>query len=248
MVAFKKLDNIEPGTALAEIGKGGLRDLQRALCFVGKEVGTIDGLHGPKTRNAWAEFVIENQLGDPSVVSQAGLDAIKEGVKVLDELLGQSLANASQTKLAIAAVCKHLHIGLTPQVAYVLATADWETNHTFEPVKEAYWLSESWRKKNLHYYPYYGRGYVQLTWRTNYQKYSDILDIDMVDQPDRALNPSVALFVLVHGFKMGSFTGRKIREFINSDNVDYKNARRCINGLDKWSEIKAIAEQIESEL
>jgi hypothetical protein len=45
---------------------------------------------------------------------------------------------------------------LLNQVAYQLATVHWETNRTFEPVREAYWLSEEWRKRNLRYYPFYG--------------------------------------------------------------------------------------------
>lgn len=31
--------------------------------------------------------------------------------------------------------------------AYMLATAYWETNETMQPVIEAYWLSEAWRKR-----------------------------------------------------------------------------------------------------
>jgi hypothetical protein len=34
-------------------------------------------------------------------------------------------------------------------MAYVLATAYHETNRTMQPVKEAYWLSEDWRKTHL---------------------------------------------------------------------------------------------------
>ena len=52
--------------------------------------------------------------------------------------------------------------------AYVLATAYHETAHTMKPVREAFWLSEGWRRDNLRYYPWYGRGYAQLTWRRNY--------------------------------------------------------------------------------
>lgn len=144
---------------------------------------------------------------------------------------------------AITAKCKFLGLPLPEQIAYVLATADWETNHTFEPVREAYWLSEAWRKRHLsRYYPYYGRGYVQLTWRENYEKYSKLLDIDLVNDPDIALQPDVAAFILVHGFKAGAFTGKKLEDYVNEDKRDYKNARRCINGLDRCQEIAELAE------
>ena len=38
---------------------------------------------------------------------------------------------------------------LRNQLAYLLATAFWETARTMQPVVEAFWLSEAWRKKNL---------------------------------------------------------------------------------------------------
>ena len=35
--------------------------------------------------------------------------------------------------------------------AYALATASHETAHTMQPVREAFWLSENWRRANLRY-------------------------------------------------------------------------------------------------
>lgn len=71
---------------------------------------------------------------------------------------------------AILYQCKQERLPV--KAAYVIATSYWETNKTMVPVKEAYWLSENWRKDNLRYYPWYGRGYVQLTWEDNYKKAS----------------------------------------------------------------------------
>jgi hypothetical protein len=56
------------------------------------------------------------------------------------------------------------------------------------------------------------------------------------------MEPAVALFALVHGFKTGTFTGRKITDFINKSATDFLGARRCINGTDKAHEIAALAE------
>ena len=141
------------------------------------------------------------------------------------------------TIAAIKAECQKHDIGLPAQIAYVLATTEWETNHTFQPVREAYWLSEDWRRSHLKYYPYYGRGYVQLTWEDNYRTYGKILNIDLVGNPDLALEPQNALFILMHQFKNGAFTGKKITNYINKDEIDFINARRCINGRDKAEEI-----------
>src|SRR5690554_6137901 len=83
---------------------------------------------------------------------------------------------------------------LRNQLAYLLATAMRETGHTMKPVKEAYWLSEAWRKKNLRYYPWYGRGYVQLTWEENYKKAQKILGLGtkLTDNPDSVMDPDIS--------------------------------------------------------
>lgn len=162
----------------------------------------------------------------------------------------ERFANKASTVLTIADECKRQGLVLPSQVAYVLATVEWETNGTFRPVAEAYWKSDAWRKKHLRYFPYYGRGYVQITWGRNYEKFSKLLGIDMVDDPadpnddhdpDRAMDPNVALFILVYGFKHGSFTGKRITDYINESKTDFRRARRCINGLDRADDIAALA-------
>lgn len=148
------------------------------------------------------------------------------------------------TMKAIKSECTRQGIDLPTQIAYVLATADHETNHTFKPVTEAYWLPNPDAYLKTHhpdYYPYYGRGYVQLTWKKNYEKYGLILHKDLVGHCELALDPEIALFILVHGFKTGTFTGRKITDYINAGKTDFRNARRCINGLDKADQIAQLA-------
>jgi hypothetical protein len=149
---------------------------------------------------------------------------------------------------AIKQECKAQGIGLDTQIAYVLATTEWETAQTFKPVREAFWQSEEWRRTHFRYYPYYGRGYVQLTWKGNYQKFSTILGIDLVGNPDLAMNANIALFILVYGFKIGTFTGRKISDYITAHSTDFYNARLCINGHDRATEIAALAERYLARL
>jgi uncharacterized protein (TIGR02594 family) len=156
---------------------------------------------------------------------------------------GYNFTTKKGTIAAIKAECNKQGLNLAPQKAYVLATTEWETGHTFEPVREAFWKGEAWRQANLRYYPYYGRGYVQLTWEDNYRKYAEIMDIDLVNDPDLALDPQTALFILVHGFKTGTFTGKKLTDYINAQGTDFINARRCINALDRAEEIAALAQK-----
>ena len=135
-------------------------------------------------------------------------------------------------------------VGGNPEwIAYILATVQWETASTFKPVKEAFWLSEEWRKANLRYYPYYGRGYVQLTWETNYRKMSDALGLPIVEHPDIALKPKHAYDIMVTGMLSGMFTGQALRE--RRDNEDlfgyFLICRQIINGNDRKYEVAEIA-------
>ena len=137
--------------------------------------------------------------------------------------------------------CRKQGVVLEPQIAYILATAEWETNHTWKPVKEAYWTSEAWRKKHLRYYPYFGRGYVQITWKENYEKFGKLLGVDLVQHPDLALYPEYAAFILVYGMKHGIFTGKKLDDYITGRVSMYADARRIINGTDKAGTIASMA-------
>lgn len=80
-----------------------------------------------------------------------------------------------------------------------------------QPVEEAYYLgarAETYRK-TLRYYPWHGRGFVQLTWRKNYVRAGKELSIDLTTDPDLAMKPDVAVRVLVHGMEQGWFTGQR---------------------------------------
>ncbi|MFC0246395.1 hypothetical protein ACFFJZ_13140, partial [Falsochrobactrum ovis] len=69
---------------------------------------------------------------------------------------------------------------LRNEMAYVLATAYHETAHSMKPVRE-YGGEKYLRSKK--YYPHVGMGYVQLTWRENYEKASRKLGVDFVTNP-----------------------------------------------------------------
>ena len=133
--------------------------------------------------------------------------------------------------------------------AYVYATVIWETGYTFGCVKEGLNKSEEWRQKYLaRYYPYYGRGYVQLTWQRNYELFSKRLGIDLVSRPELALLPEYAFKILVEGCEKGLFTGIKLKgikfeEYYSVNNgkqLGSQYARRVINGIDKAKEISEI--------
>ena len=135
-------------------------------------------------------------------------------------------------------------------VAYMLATAFHETARTMQPIKEsggqAYFNRRyditgerpSLAKANGNIYPgdgakFCGRGYVQLTWRINYERMGKIIGVDLVADPDKAMRPDIAADVMIIGMQQGRFTGRHLSEFFNERLTDWIGARRIINGTDR---------------
>ena len=160
---------------------------------------------------------------------------------------------------------------LRNELAYVLATAYWETARSMMPIKETVMLSHkdknpsdatvksrlttAWKRGRLPWVRsdywsggFFGRGYVQLTHKANYEKAGRILGVDMVSDPTKALDPQVAQMVLVRGMQEGWFTGKKLSDYITISKSDFVGARRIINGTDKAAEIAAIAEQYDDAL
>ena len=158
--------------------------------------------------------------------------------------------NLGDTQLIIEEARKH---GLSlHELAYVLATAYHETAHTMKPVRE-YGGEKYLRSKK--YYPYVGMGYVQLTWKRNYELASKKFGVDFVSNPNLLLEPKYAAPILVVGMIEGWFTGKKLKDYIDDlDELDdedlreFSNARRIINGTDKQVEIGKIALRYEQAL
>lgn len=145
-------------------------------------------------------------------------------------------------------------------IAYMLATAWWETGKTMQPVREAFYIgdfakAEAWRKRNLRYYPFYGRGLVQLTWDYNYRKAGQKLGFDFVKNPDKVMEMPLSVAIMFEGMKEGWFTTKALDDYIDDldesdaeDLREYTNARRIINGTDKAATIGQIAVKFEKAL
>ncbi len=97
-------------------------------------------------------------------------------------------------------------------------------------------------------YKYRGRGCVHLTWKINYQKFSNLLSIDFVSHPEAAAQFENAVPIMIKGMKKGIFTGKKLADYINTNGVDYLSSRRVINGLDESALIASYADRFESIL
>ncbi len=143
---------------------------------------------------------------------------------------------------------------LRNQTAYVMATTKWETGHTMLPVEEAYYLEsrvsdlDDWRRRNLRYYPWHGRGYTQTTWERNYQRLKQATGVDVIEDPDKAMLPEVAVVALVDGIMEGWWTGKKLTDYVTLQKSNYVGARRCVNGTDQAQAIAELARSYEAAL
>lgn len=143
--------------------------------------------------------------------------------------------------------------------AYMLATVKHECADKWQPIEEygkgkgrkygnSVTVTGSDGKKYTNVY--YGRGYVQLTWDYNYKNMSGfILSNDsLYINPSLALDPADAYKIMSYGMRKGSFTGKKLSDYIKGSTCDYKNARRIINGTDQWEKIQGYAQKIQAAL
>ena len=143
-------------------------------------------------------------------------------------------------------------------LCYMLATVYWETARTMQPIHERDNKSGSYLKGKK-YYPYYGRGLVQLTWEQNYRLMQRILlevygiSADLVANPHLAEGWNVALPVMFEGMFMGEtgkgdFTGKSLEDYFGTKEFDPVNARRIINGTDRAKEIANIYNEFSNAM
>lgn len=137
--------------------------------------------------------------------------------------------------------------------AYALATSYHETAQRMLPVREGLSATEGWRRRNLRYYPYYGRGDVQLTWLANYQKVDKNLNLGgaLLENLDLALDKDLSAKIMINGMKDGWFTGKKMIDYLPdalATREQFRQARRIINLMDKASVIADYAIKFQHAL
>ncbi len=204
------------------MNKDAIFKLQKLLNALGADpLLQVDGELGPKTKLA-----LDLELRKRAPESKVDFALDMEGFKAkLPSAFGKLYSDKQLPGYEII-TRKFFELGYKDLrwLSYLLATAFHETAHTMKPVKE-YGSQAYLRAKK--YWPFIGMGYVQLTWDYNYKKYG------ILNNPEKALEPDFAAFILIDGSVNGVFTGKKLSHYFNDKTNSPIGARRIINGIDK---------------
>jgi hypothetical protein len=152
-------------------------------------------------------------------------------------------------------IWEHTGDGDKRRLAFILATARRESRGTFESIREAPGCrdnetcreraigNELARRAGTKSPPpnyamadpktglrYYGRGFIQLTHRADYERTGTRLGINLVDDPDKVLDLKIAGEILVRGMLEGWYGNhRPLSYYINGPKTDWIGARDNVN-------------------
>ena len=159
---------------------------------------------------------------------------------------------------AILDACIDAKVTDVHHVAHVMAHVRRETGGYMSPIKETVMPSHKdknpsdaevmqrlerafargklpWVKKPYWRDGAFGRGPVQITHWSNYEKIGRAIGVDLRGNPDLAMDPVIGGKIAVIGMRDGLFTGKKLADYRFPAALDAppkSNPRRIVNGVD----------------
>lgn len=147
-------------------------------------------------------------------------------------------------------------------LAYMLATAHHETGRLMIPVRETFansdaeaisrlnrayaagklpWVRTPYWQVDADGKSWFGRGLVQITHKSNYERLGRAIGVDLVANPSFALDQGVAVRILFAGMMNGLFTGKSLAHFFAGNKEDWRGARKIINGIERQDLVASYA-------
>jgi predicted chitinase len=91
-------------------------------------------------------------------------------------------------------------------------------------------------------FKYRGRGFVQITGRSNYTTYGNLLGLDLVNNPDLALDPKNAASILAAYFK-------QTKVHVAANNQDWLKVRLIVNGgYNGWDHFSSVTTKLLQDI
>jgi peptidoglycan hydrolase-like protein with peptidoglycan-binding domain len=263
--AIQNLKNVSGVISSADWDKKLASAVQRALAefYLLNPHDDVDGAVGPRTRAAWKFFQEATGGSVSDAIDQTNASLLINALADPAALIGQKKvtlqpdfefrrrqrqANRATSVPAIVQAARDRQL-TDPQIAYILATAEHESDsfNTLEEYSDGNQYDGRASLGNTQ--PgdgarFKGRGYVQLTGRLNYKRYTEITGLELLKLPVILMNwPPLSVFVIVDGMMRGVYTGQRLDEFVNSGKQDFFNARQVVNGHDRADKIAAQADE-----
>lgn len=154
---------------------------------------------------------------------------------VLDETTAATPKTPEEWEVAIVQGCVKYGVSDPLQIAYILATAWKETTMGADLVNEGAIfegradLGNTTPGDGRKYVP---RGLVQVTGKLNYGRVSRLVGADLINSPTLLEKARYAVPAIVLGMKQGTFTGKKLSDYIGNGKADLYNARRIVNSTE----------------
>jgi len=151
----------------------------------------------------------------------------------------------------IVSECARQGVTDARQIAYILGTVAHECD--FRSIKEirAKPGTDVWKMQEKYWHTgFYGRGFSQLTWAKNYNKFSPIVGVDLVKNPEMVLKPEIGALILVYGMRRGTFVSNglesltRLDRYFNEITTNWIDARRIVNGTFMADRVADAAQKI----